>query len=749
MRRPGKILATAAAVAIAAVLVLGSIRPAHASGPGWKVQTTVTPSGSQSSTLQAVRCASASACIAVGSYTNGTGTPLTLAERWNGTGWVMTTTPNPAGATSSGLQAVSCTSASACTAVGSYKNTVGTILTLVERWNGTSWTIQSTPNPSGATKSGLLGAACTSSTACAAVGFYVNSSNTTLTLALGWNGSAWSIKPSPNPGGTTVSKLLAVSCGSATSCVAVGSYNSSLSTQAALSEHWNGSTWSLLATPNVSGAALNALQGVACPTATACIAVGYAGSAPTATATLAEHLSGTVWTIKPTPNDGSDDPLDAISCTSKTACTAVGGIGGRVSAPPPLAEVWDGSLWVTLTAVASPSAVGPSLLTGVSCTSPTVCTGVGFYSLGSGRFATLAEGGASWIPATTVDPAGAVATQLNGISCASSTACVAVGFYNSGSGPQLTLAERWSGSKWSTLSTPNPSGATQSFLQSVSCSSASACTAVGGYQNSSTGFSLAERWNGTSWTIQGTSSPGGTPTLNGVSCPSSTTCLAVGSYYSTTFQLPYALRWNGSTWSYMSVPTPSGAQYTILQGVSCASTTACTAVGVSFNGSSVASALAERWDGTSWTIEAGTVPSGATQSDLNGVSCRSTTSCIAVGTYNTGSTLPSPLAESWNGTTWTILSAAAPSDADDTFLQGVSCSASNACSAVGYDLNTANTDVTLIETWNGVAWSVQPSPNPDGAQSVLAAVSCVSSKVCSAVGNYNDSSSTEHSLNLR
>ena len=73
----------------------------------------------------------------------------------------------------------------------------------------------------------------------------------------------------------------------------------------------------------------------------------------------------------------------------------------------------------------------------------------------------------------------------------------------------------------------------------------------------------------------------------------------------------------------------------------------------------------------------------------------------------------------------------------------------NACTAVGYDLNTANTDVTLTKAWNGAAWSVQPSPNPDGAQSVLAAVSCASSKLCFAVGNYDDSSSTEHSLNLR
>ena len=389
MRRLGTILATAVVLSIAAAVAMGSVRaPVSASGPGWKLQATVPPSGAQSSALQAVQCNSASACIAVGAYTDGTGTQETLAERWNGTGWAITATPNPSGATSSSFQAVACTSASACTAVGSYQNTGGTVLTLVERWNGTSWTIQSTSNPSGVTKSQLLGVGCASSTACAAVGFSVNASNTTLTLTQVWNGSAWAIKASPNPSGATLSELRAVSCASTTSCLAVGSSGSSSFNPSTLSERWNGSSWSLLTTPNVSGATLNALQGVACPTANACIAVGYSGSAPLATATLAEHLNGTVWTIQPTPNVGSDDQLMGLSCTSTTACTAVGGIGGRVSAPPGLAEEWDGGLWATLT-TAPNTGTGGDILNGVSCASATVCTGVGFSSPGSGGRATL------------------------------------------------------------------------------------------------------------------------------------------------------------------------------------------------------------------------------------------------------------------------------------------------------------------------------------------------------------------------
>jgi hypothetical protein len=81
------------------------------------------------------------------------------------------------------------------------------------------------------------------------------------------------------------------------------------------------------------------------------------------------------------------------------------------------------------------------------------------------------------------------------VSCASATACTAVGDYNNGT-TGVTLAERWNGSTWSIQPTPNPAGAPVSLLNGVSCASATACTAVGGYNNGTAGVTLAERWNG-------------------------------------------------------------------------------------------------------------------------------------------------------------------------------------------------------------------------------------------------------------
>jgi hypothetical protein len=111
----------------------------------------------------------------------GSSATSTLAERWDGTSWTIQSTPNPPGSTQIFLDGVSCTSASSCTAVGHYQST----LTLAEVWNGTSWAIQGTPNKAGYSDSALAGVSCTSVSACTAVGAYSKDeyNNTSFTLA--------------------------------------------------------------------------------------------------------------------------------------------------------------------------------------------------------------------------------------------------------------------------------------------------------------------------------------------------------------------------------------------------------------------------------------------------------------------------------------------------------------------------------------------------------------------------------------
>src|SRR5207245_8482353 len=112
-------------------------------------------------------------------------------------------------------------------------------MTTAEAWNGSAWSVQPTPSPVGALTSELAGTSCISSTSCEAVGLHLTAAGAEVTLAEVWNGTSWSVQPTPNPSGALGSSLSAVSCASATACIAVGSYFTSTSRDT-LAEVWNG-----------------------------------------------------------------------------------------------------------------------------------------------------------------------------------------------------------------------------------------------------------------------------------------------------------------------------------------------------------------------------------------------------------------------------------------------------------------------------------------------------------------------------
>jgi hypothetical protein len=172
----------------------------------------------------------------VGQFSAG-GVTKTLAEVWDGSNWVIQTTSNPAGAASSGLMGVSCTSATACEAVGS-SGTGASAVTLAERLNGTNWAIQPTPNTAG--NANLLdGVSCTSATACMAVG----------TEAERWNGTNWTPVTIAEPKGDAPAELDHVSCTDRNNCMAAGNFFNKEAILTLVAEHWNGTKWQVQATP--------------------------------------------------------------------------------------------------------------------------------------------------------------------------------------------------------------------------------------------------------------------------------------------------------------------------------------------------------------------------------------------------------------------------------------------------------------------------------------------------------------------
>ncbi len=333
---------------------------------------------------------------------------------------------------------------------------------------------------------------------------------------------------------------------------------------------------------------------------------------------------------------------------------------------------------------------------------------------------------------------------LGGVSCTSSTACVAAGVFDNGSGYPVPLAESWNGTTWSAQEPPLPTGAKEAYLNSVSCTSSTACTSVGEFVSSPLA-PLAESWNGTAWSAHEPPLPAGTSTgvLQGVSCISSTACVAVGDFLNIAGKyVPLAERWNGTTWSAQEPPLPASAKEAYLVGISCTSSTACTGVGYFLNASETELPLAERWNGTTWSAQTPPTPTGAKRGALGGVSCTSSTACTATGGFLDSSELEVPLAESWNGTTWSAHEPPLPAGVKEGYLAGVSCTSSTACMATGQFLNSSVYWVPLAEHWNGTSWTAQEPPTPaETIRGNLDGVSCTSSTACMAAGGFESESS--------
>src|SRR5439155_831432 len=133
----------------------------------------------------------------------------TLTEHWDGTAWTIVTSPNTSTTQSNVLYNVTCVSASECWAVGHYYT--GTAWqTLTERWDGSAWTIFSSPSTNATQTNFLNGVACVSASECWAVGYYYAPGSFANTLIERWDGTSWAIVSSPNATATQNNLLYGV-----------------------------------------------------------------------------------------------------------------------------------------------------------------------------------------------------------------------------------------------------------------------------------------------------------------------------------------------------------------------------------------------------------------------------------------------------------------------------------------------------------------------------------------------------------
>lgn len=733
--RTTRIARPASRILVAMALVTGATAantsPASAV-PAWSVVPSGSPPGAPTGSLFDVVCPTASSCFAVGGYTTGSGA-RPLAEHWNGTRWSAMPFPTGSGflrsiacaSTTSCLAlgpgtktarwdgttwtsvaiadpgvpvvlvSVACPTETSCFLVGSKLGARGAQATLIERWDGAKWSIVPSPN-SGGTTDVLQDVSCSSPTSCVAVGYI--SGEPAETLIVQWDGDAWSIVETPGPSdlpdGGSEMVLTSVSCPDETTCIAAGWYFSSGGTQRTLFEAWDSTSWSVVDSPNVSGAFANYSLGVTCASATSCFAVGAIQSTPSGVwQTLIERWDGTSWSISPSPNpDPTFNQLRSVACPASSHCFAVGDRGPGLA----VVEHWDGSSW---SATSDPP----------------------------------------------VNPTPANAT-LADVSCASAATCFAVGRYTTRSGITATLVERPAGNRWSVRASPNPSGAAYNVLTGVACPSTTMCFAVG--TSSADDFSvqrtLIQRWNGTRWSIvpspnvaQGKVSVHNR--LSSVSCPSAASCFAVGDSYYKHYRT-LVLHWDGKTWSIVTSPDATTTDDNFLAGVSCATASSCMAVGHTVpkdNHPSHRRTFTERWNGKKWSVVPS--PNGPSGSgELASVSCLTATRCVAVG--SSSASARHSLIETWNGAAWKYVASADPPSASDNALEGVSCASATACVAVGRTASSSRPKRLLVKALTGTRWSIVTAASPAGAHSAdLHAVSCVNAKNCTAVGEFERS----------
>ncbi len=327
------------------------------------------------------------------------------------------------------------------------------------------------------------------------------------------------------------------------------------------------------------------------------------------------------------------------------------------------------------------------------------------------------------LPLPACAPTGA--ERLTGTATVNSTDVWAVGYCSSNNGINQTLTEHWNGASWSVVPSPSP-GPSGNELTAVAVVSTNDVWAVG-YSNNGT---LTEHWDGNSWSV--VASPGG-GSLNGVAVVSTSDVWAVGYVGNQTL----TEHWDGNSWSV--VASPGGGS---LNGVAVVSTNDVWAVGYSNN---ISGTLTEHWDGSSWSVVASPNPS-STQNSLQGVAVVSTSDVWAVGYYaNSNNGTYQTLTEHWNGNSWSIVASPNIYLSAYDFLYGVAVVSASDVWAVGFYSNgNGNAEQTLTEHWDGNSWSIVSSPNVGFSSNYLFGVAVVSTSDVWAVGYVGNQTLTEH-----
>ncbi|HEY7993276.1 MAG TPA: hypothetical protein VID24_03665 [Candidatus Eremiobacteraceae bacterium] len=269
---------------------------------------------------------------------NHTGNSWPLTEHFNGTAWSLVSSPQPKFST---LLSVAEVSPADVWAVGGViKQTIGISRTLTMHWDGSTWSV--IPSPNGALDGGFLTSVVFSATNDVwAFGYSINRAQRFLTLAMHWDGRSWSVVPTINPPGNDL--LWGGGAGSPDDAWAVGTDEGDGS---GLIEMWNGTSWGRIPTPNVA----SVFRSYVPIMPNDAWALGYSSNGMKAIP-LAEFWNGSTFTVFPTPTVSGQDTL--VNGATAVRADNVWAVGDSQGPPDRTFTMnWNGSSWM---AVASPN----------------------------------------------------------------------------------------------------------------------------------------------------------------------------------------------------------------------------------------------------------------------------------------------------------------------------------------------------------------------------------------------------------
>jgi hypothetical protein len=438
--------------------------PAVPKAPWQAAEAPLPAGGLNGGYLSGVACPSVIMCVAVGDYTDSSGSDQGLLLTRHGPSWTAAKAPVPAGAAASpqtdlsGM--VACPSVTVCVAAGGYADSSGNSQAMLLTRHGPSWTAAKVPVPGGAASSpsvDLSGLACPSATVCVATGSYTDSSGKSQGLLLTKHGWSWTAARPPLPaGGRPGAGLGAVVCPSVIVCVATGSYTDSSGNGQVMLLTRHGQSWTAAEAPLPAGLRTSpelSLGSLACPSTRVCVVTGTAFYADSVGADQGLLLTGhgPSWTAAKAPLAalaGENLSFSAVACPSVTACVITANYSGLTphAATQGMLLTRHGSSWTAARpSLPADARAGYARLRSVACPSAASCVITGSYTDStSNRHGLLLTGhGSSWtavkaplpanaaIPGPGIPPPG---PDLGGVACPASAVCVAVGDYTDSAG---------------------------------------------------------------------------------------------------------------------------------------------------------------------------------------------------------------------------------------------------------------------------------------------------------------------------